>query len=73
MKKKHFIPQIQKMLRVFLKKKIKNLRIDEIETIFKKLTKQFKFNVYEISDDLDVFIAFETMNNRGKNYQIQNY
>ena len=50
----------------FFEEKIKNLRIDEIETIFKKLTKQFKFNVYEISDDLDVFIAFETMNNRGK-------
>ena len=28
------------------------------------------FNVYEISDDLDVFVAFETMNNRGKNYPI---
>ena len=24
------------------------------------------FNVYEISDDFDVFVAFETMNNRGK-------
>ena len=24
------------------------------------------FNVYEISDDFDVFVAFETMNNGGK-------
>lgn len=24
------------------------------------------FNVYEIADDFDVFVAFETMNNRGK-------
>jgi uncharacterized protein with ParB-like and HNH nuclease domain len=24
------------------------------------------FNVYEINDDVDVFVAFETMNNRGK-------
>lgn len=50
----------------FFEEKIKNLNVNEIEIIFKKLTKQFKFNVYEISDDLDVFVAFETMNNRGK-------
>ncbi len=50
----------------FFNNKFNNLDIDEIEIIFKKLTKQFTFNVYIISDDLDVFIAFETMNNRGK-------
>ncbi|NQX38829.1 DUF262 domain-containing protein [Pedobacter steynii] len=38
----------------------------EIEKIFKKLTQNLMFNVYEISDDFDVFVAFETMNNRGK-------
>lgn len=38
----------------------------EIEALFKKLTQNLMFNVYEISDDFDVFIAFETMNNRGK-------
>lgn len=32
----------------------------------RKLVNQFKFNFYEISGDLDVFVAFETMNNRGK-------
>lgn len=37
-----------------------------IETLFKKLTQNLMFNVYEISDDFDVFVAFETMNNRGK-------
>jgi hypothetical protein len=31
------------------------------------------FNVYEISDDFDVFVAFETMNNRGKSYQIWSF
>ncbi|MDD2895766.1 MAG: DUF262 domain-containing HNH endonuclease family protein [Aliarcobacter sp.] len=52
--------------KIFFENKIKNLKINELETVFKKLTKQFKFNVYEIADDLDVFVAFETMNNRGK-------
>lgn len=37
-----------------------------IETIYKKITQKFMFNVYEISDDFDVFVAFEAMNNRGK-------
>lgn len=40
--------------------------LDEIEILFKKLTRNLMFNVYEISDDFDVFVAFETMNNRGK-------
>lgn len=40
--------------------------IDEIEILFKKLTQNLMFNVYEIRDDFDVFVAFETMNNRGK-------
>jgi hypothetical protein len=34
--------------------------------IYKKLTKRFLFNEYIIKDDFDVFVAFETMNNRGK-------
>lgn len=38
----------------------------EIETLFKKVTQNLMFNVYEIGDDFDVFVAFETMNNRGK-------
>lgn len=40
--------------------------LTEIESLFKKLTQNLMFNVYEISDDFDVFVAFETMNNRGK-------
>ncbi|EOH8385029.1 TPA: DUF262 domain-containing protein [Campylobacter jejuni] len=50
----------------FFTKKIEKLSEDEIQNIFNKLTKCFKFNVYHISNDLDVFVAFETMNNRGK-------
>lgn len=40
--------------------------IDGVEDLFYKLTTKFLFNVYEIKDDFDVFVAFETMNNRGK-------
>ena len=44
----------------------KEYGISQIESLFKKLTQNLMFNVYEISDDFDVFVAFETMNNRGK-------
>lgn len=40
--------------------------LDGINNIFKKLTQNLMFNLYEISNDFDVFVAFETMNNRGK-------
>jgi hypothetical protein len=39
---------------------------DTVVELFRKLTVNFKFNLYEIEDDFDVFVAFETMNNRGK-------
>ncbi len=38
----------------------------EGEQLFKALTQRFRFNTHELSDDIDVFVAFETMNNRGK-------
>jgi hypothetical protein len=37
-----------------------------LEELYVKLTQKFMFNLYEINDDFDVFVAFETMNNRGK-------
>lgn len=37
-----------------------------LENLFKKLTKCLLFNEYSIDDEFDVFVAFETMNNRGK-------
>ncbi len=52
--------------KLFFKQKVDELTVEEKEIIFKKLTENFRFNVYEIADDLDVFVAFETMNNRGK-------
>ncbi len=40
--------------------------MDGLQEIYKKLTKRFLFNEYVIKDEFDVFVAFETMNNRGK-------
>lgn len=37
-----------------------------IVKIYRKLTQKLMFNIHEIEDDYDVFVAFETMNNRGK-------
>lgn len=37
-----------------------------IQSIFKKLVNKLQFNIHYIDDDFDVFVAFETMNNRGK-------
>lgn len=56
----------------FFNKKIKELinnkdnKQNEIENLFNKLTLHFKFNMYYINDDFNVYVAFETMNNRGK-------
>jgi len=48
-------------------RKIYNERGDDgLTLLYNNLTKQLMFNVHEIDDDFDVFVAFETMNNRGK-------
>jgi len=43
-----------------------NEGMDGIERLYKKITLRLMFNLHEIEDDYDVFVAFETMNNRGK-------
>lgn len=40
--------------------------IEALHEVYKSLTKRFLFNEYVIRDPFDVFVAFETMNNRGK-------
>lgn len=52
--------------KVFFKDSLASLGFDELECLFKRLINKFRFNFYEIDDDLDVFVTFETMNNRGK-------
>lgn len=39
---------------------------DGIADIYSKVTQRLKFNLHEITDNYNVFVAFETMNNRGK-------
>lgn len=46
--------------------KFNNSEVGQLENWFKKVIYDFKFNFYTIDDDLDVFVTFETMNNRGK-------
>lgn len=41
-------------------------KLKPLEQVFKKLTSGLQFNPYEIPPSFDEFVAFETMNNRGK-------
>lgn len=50
----------------FFLEKIADASYAELESLFSKVTQQLVFNAYEISKEIDVFVAFETMNNRGK-------
>jgi len=52
--------------KLFFDTKLKELEIKDIEIIYKKVTQHLLFNIYSMSEDIDVFVAFETMNNRGK-------
>ncbi len=56
--KKFFINQIENL--------VQEKGLGELEELFKKLTQRMMFNMYYIDNDFNVFIAFETMNNRGK-------
>jgi hypothetical protein len=56
--KHYFAEQLAELHRV--------ARMSGLHEVYKKLTKQFLFNEYIFKDEFDVFVAFETMNNRGK-------
>lgn len=43
-----------------------NEGIEGINHLYLKLTLKLMFSIHEIDDDYDVFVAFETMNNRGR-------
>lgn len=50
----------------FFKRHIEKFELPKIDELFRRLTQRFVFNEHELSGDFDVFVAFETMNNRGK-------
>jgi len=50
----------------FFQDKLAQMELKQIAALYKKLTQKLKFNLYEINDEIDVFVTFETMNNRGK-------
>jgi uncharacterized protein with ParB-like and HNH nuclease domain len=50
----------------FFEKKLNDMNKKDIKNLFRKLVNQLKFNLYEVDSDLEVFVTFETMNNRGK-------
>ncbi len=50
----------------FFSKCVSNLTHDDLEILYKKVTQQLLFNIFTISEEIDVCVAFETMNNRGK-------
>lgn len=50
----------------FFENKLNALNKESTEELFKKVVNKLKFNFYEIDTELDVFVTFETMNNRGK-------
>lgn len=37
-----------------------------LENLYRKLTNNILFNIFETTKDIDIFVTFETMNNRGK-------
>ena len=50
----------------FFQEKLKNLTFEQKEILYKKITQHLLFNIYSMSEDIDVHVSFETMNNRGK-------
>lgn len=52
--------------KTFFKQKLAETDFPTRDRIFKALVHQLQFNVFEIEDSIDVHVAFESMNNRGK-------
>lgn len=50
----------------FFVERLAGLDPSGVEQIFEKLTQRFLFNKFMMTEEVDVFVAFETMNNRGK-------
>lgn len=52
--------------KTFFVERLANFTHDDLEALFRKVTQHLLFNIFTITEDVDVCVAFETMNNRGK-------
>lgn len=52
--------------KTFFAQRIGNLPQESLRQLIRKVTANVQFNYYEIDEKLDVFVVFETMNNRGR-------
>lgn len=52
--------------KLFFVERIAELSFEKREELFTKITQGLEFNIFYIEPSLDVFVTFETMNNRGK-------
>lgn len=52
--------------KTFFAEKLSSLSLEEMESIYKKITQNLLFNIYSLDKEIDTYVAFETMNNRGK-------
>jgi hypothetical protein len=52
--------------RNFFRSKLQNLQPDDAIRVIRRITQSLRFNWYEVDEQLDVFVVFETMNNRGR-------
>ena len=50
----------------FFRDRLEQLPHADLEILYKKITQNLLFNIFTITEDVDVCVAFETMNNRGK-------
>jgi hypothetical protein len=50
----------------FFQLRVEKLSAEDLQTLYRKVTQHLLFNIFTITDDVDVCVAFETMNNRGK-------
>lgn len=59
-----------KAARAFFQEKTENFTPEKLEVLLRKLMNSLKFHVYDIEDEMEVFLRFETINNRGKQLTI---
>ena len=62
----HNLKNAKKFFQQNLRALFEQQGIKGVATLYKKVTTALQFIPYEIGQDFDVFVAFETMNNRGK-------